>query len=1464
MNSKLYCVFLVLLLCFIVTFQGQELEAVYVVPESSPNRSFDGEPCITLSEFAANNLKSVEQLLLVFMPGYHTLDSDIYIVNVSRLSLILSDDYSSSEMASITCQHNTRFYFEHIGSVVIGNLTFLGCGNNKVLSCDRLTVEGSTFIGHNESGTALEIIKTSACIINKCSFVSNTVGNYRGLFKDPFNSSVFGFAYIGGALITYQSHAIIANALFEGNRAELGGAIFVIASNVTIINSVFANNSADKLRTSVFPHAHGGVLFCVKSSISLIKSELYGNNATYGGVIFINNDIFKDSVSKFYDAVADVEGATVVYNQSNFSIHNSEFLNNSTHTGIKLHNGDNKQYLSAVNINGSLFHSNKAFVGGVISLIDPPSLMTIFCQSEFVNNYGTFGGVISIASKGSNVTFMKSLFDQNIGGTQGGVLDSHAQSTVIFTECIFSNNRADIFSGGVMCVSDMKSLIINGSVFINNSATNYVGGAIRLQGANLVFENSSLIANSASYGGAIYLSERSSVDFHSLCSLANNTADHGGALFAFDSTLQVYGYLEIASNNASTLGGGAMLSHCEMFCQNNGTLMISRNTALKDGGGIYASNSYIVVLLDRESIQPHSVVSFTKNMAGRWGGGIHLLMASSLLIEKKGEFKKSQTLPKNIVYFYSNSADYGGAIYVADETNYGLCSTIKYISDCFIQILSPADTKNGIYNNIVSIEFEQNRAVTSGSILFGGLLDRCTQKRDSEILKQMGYDNAKPILFVIPQVNGFTYFQNISNVGHDENSNSQWNISSLPVRVCFCQPGKNKPNCSFKPEILRIKKGEVFNVSLVAVDQTNHTLRDTIIYSSLTYAKSGLGDGQVIQTAKNFCTSFNFSIHSPHANETLIFYPEGPCRNASKSINTMKIEFSNCTCPIGFQKKVSEKNNCVCECDLRLLQSCITGCNATDQTLLRKKNCWIAFFNDSVDSHFDHGGVYLTSSSCQPGCCNLDRRINLNTVNGSDVQCMHHHTGRLCGSCKPGFSLSLGSSHCVPCSKIWPVKCVLILFIAFIFGIAFVATIMILNLTVAIGTLNGLVFYANIIDSSKSIFFIPSCFAYSMLISWFNLDIGFDLCFYEGLDTYWKTWLQLVFPIYIITLVVVIIILSRYSIKFSMLIAKKNPVATLTTLILFSYTKLLRTAIVILLKAKLQHSDHTHEFTVWLLDPTIEYGTGKHIPLFAAAILIIIVGLIFIFLLLIWQWLLKCVKYPTLCHFFDPYHAPYRFKHRYWTGLLLLARVVIYIVIIVFSHGDPNTNLLAIISTVSVLLFLKGRAVRRLYKDWKTDIIETICYLNIVLFSAVKIVILNTSDQRRYHNIATNISGLILFLLLVYVLIYQFWSEICQHCWTKLKHKLRSKIRNDGDDSLRRVHVTTDDDLGIEDLIQQNQTEPTSSVIEGYPTSISGKSYQNNKTTNAFAANIDVSDNDDDGASCVSADSATPLLRGEI
>ena len=65
--------------------------------------------------------------------------------------------------------------------------------------------------------------------------------------------------------------------------------------------------------------------------------------------------------------------------------------------------------------------------------------------------------------------------------------------------------------------------------------------------------------------------------------------------------------------------------------------------------------------------------------------------------------------------------------------------------------------------------------------------------------------------------------------------------------------------------------------------------------------------------------------------------------------------------------------------------------------------------------------------------------------------------------CRPGLGLSLSSSRCIQCSETWRQDLIGIVIAAFIAGIALVILILALNMTVAVGTLNGILFYANIV-----------------------------------------------------------------------------------------------------------------------------------------------------------------------------------------------------------------------------------------------------------------------------------------------------------------------------------------------------------------------------------------------------------------
>ena len=520
------------------------------------------------------------------------------------------------------------------------------------------------------------------------------------------------------------------------------------------------------------------------------------------------------------------------------------------------------------------------------------------------------------------------------------------------------------------------------------------------------------------------------------------------------------------------------------------------------------------------------------------------------------------------------------------------------------------------------------------------------------------------------------------------------------------------------------------------------------------------------------------------------------CHIVSKKIN---VTFTICDCPPGFQPDKLDKSNCTCGCDPKI-QAYVSKCQAQTKTLTRKGNVWITYLNDTSTPN-DYNYLvypYCPLDYCLPLSSNV--QIDLGATNGADNQCANNRSGLLCGSCQPDFSLSLGSSHCVQCPHSWQRYLPLTLLAAVFAGILLIIIIMIFKLTVAVGTLNGLIFYANIIDSSSATFFPSSSTKlFYILLKWLNLEIGIDMCFYDGMTTYWKTWLQLAFPVYVIALVVIIIVMSRYSQRFSNLIGNQNPVATLATLILLSYTKLLRIIITALSMVTLDYPDGSHK-TRWLPDATIDYSDGKHILMVLAAIFILLIGIAFTLLLLLWQWIVRWVKYTEVHHFVEPYLAPYLSKHRYWTGLLLLARIVVYLTISLNGTGDPSINLLVIIVIMSGLLFLKGQF-GQIYCNWKIDLIEMVCYLNILLFSAVRLFTI----EGRNETVAAFISGLLMLLLLLCILAYHiihFSIKFCPcGCIVKLKQKMH---RNQ---------------LAINVPTEGHQCDPTTTctVIDGQP-----------------------------------------------
>lgn len=340
--------------CCGLTCRGDEI--LYITPSTNICPT---EPCLTLSQFAIGANTTVKSnTTLLFLPGYHSLCSELTVSNVKVFSMLSNSKFYSPAL-NVICQHNSTFKFENIGHILIQGLMFVGCGS-KFISVHELGVEYSMFLGQKSNGIALAVVKTIAKIENSF-FVSNTAGTYRGYIGSN-GTKIYG--YVGGAIIANQSNVDIQESKFQWNSAEVGGAIFATNnSNITIINSVFADNHVMLL---------GGVIVMEYGKLSIYKSQFSSSIATVGGVLSIGRLIqypctMNISESSFRNNYAGKFGGVIdmSYNGS-VTITRSRFAHNSAGTqgGVMTFQSD----LISVMISNCEFSNNTAnLIGGGVA-----------------------------------------------------------------------------------------------------------------------------------------------------------------------------------------------------------------------------------------------------------------------------------------------------------------------------------------------------------------------------------------------------------------------------------------------------------------------------------------------------------------------------------------------------------------------------------------------------------------------------------------------------------------------------------------------------------------------------------------------------------------------------------------------------------------------------------------------------------------------------------------------------------------------------------------------------------------------------------------------------------------------------------------------------------------------------------------------------------------------------------------
>ena len=578
-------------------------------------------------------------------------------------------------------------------------------------------------------------------------------------------------------------------------------------------------------------------------------------------------------------------------------------------------------------------------------------------------------------------------------------------------------------------------------------------------------------------------------------------------------------------------------------------------------------------------------------------------------------------------------------------------------------------------------------------------------------------------------------FKNISNISQSGLSL----ITSDPSRVCLCN-GSRQPDCLIiaDPTPHSIYPGQSINISAVVVGEEFGTVSGSVYAQFL--QKLGddyspqLGTEQEIQDiTQEKCSHINYTIYSPGDMSEAVLILTTDSRRVSQfvtytdfeeytkwalerfynvndvsSLNPLKyghspvyVNLSFLPCPTGFMLTTKPPFKCDCNHLLQELQG--VKCYIQDQTIGRSGLIWLGPLKEG-------NGTVVASEYCSFDYCNKgDSNVALNDP---DSQCNYNHSGTLCGGCQPGLSLALGSAQCLQCSNKY-----LALLIPFaLAGPALVFFVKILDLTISQGTVNGLIFYANIVKANDYMLFSQrQTNPLTLFITWSNLDLGVETCFFHGLSAYTKTWLQFVFPLYIWSIAGLIIILAKYSDQVAKVMGN-NSVPVLATIILLSYAKLFRT-IITALSYTMLYSSQGHK-AVWSADGNVDYLGLKHAPLFAVAVAaLLFLWLPYTLLLFLGQWLHRCncrlIEHTLMKTkpFLDAHYGPLKGKHHYWFGALLLARAVI----LLMSALIPTNHAVVVnfsTSICAVVLIYFGLIV---YRSITVAMYDTFFFMNLAL-----------------------------------------------------------------------------------------------------------------------------------------------------
>ena len=996
----------------------------------------------------------------------------------------------------------------------------------------------------------------------------------------------------------------------------------------------------------------------------------------------------------------------------------------------------------------------------------------IILDSLFTHNEGDDSGNVKLTgSKGNNIyhisssTFSYGTVNTKNNPSSGGLSIIGLQDTnhsVIIFDCLLIGNSGGQVGG--LVIYTVTSIDIQDSIFINNSvimSRGLIGGIFLYQFTTFArIRNCDCSHNRGvpvALGGAFIQpldSPGCSSKFYNNSFVMQHEKDY----MQYKANCFRQRTIEVV-NCTFSYNQGSALSFKGM-----NIFLLMRNVLVSSNYGLSKGIIMGAISLYSGSIGDNNIAVFTNvTVANHTSTGMQVYRYRVIFASVPSTFCNNRSpgnggaisasdlssfssVNNTIVYFINNTArSNGGGIFISS-------AIFSLDGDAFCSLSD------------LAANFSGNKAMYSTDCICGGYYYSCLYDdgRKTSSLQDRNFSNV-----VSFPCNNFKIFENIPQPFNQH-------VSSVPLGVCLCD-SNGLPDCSNRLLSRSIHPGESITLSLVAVGMCKGINSGTI---QAVYNKEDMDvTGDVYQDAGNSCQNYTYQFKQKTLSVQKSVLKIGVLERTSFHLNLkplLTIGVTFLPCPNFFSIEFTlESETCECRTMFRMIPWIQCNVSWVPHPIQRNGNNWLY--------HSLQHNCIVIHENCPFDYC--DTSLVFLNLNKSELQCMYNRSGILCGACQTGLSLTLGSNQCETCEN----KYLTLLSAFIIAGIGLVVLLLISSFTVSVGSTNGLLFYANIVKLNEAVLF-PNGVRLPVLtqfISWLNLDLGIQTCFFNGLNGYWKTWLQFVFPLYIWWLIVAIIISCRYSIRLSRFCGN-NAVPVLATLLLMSYSKLLRTITNGLIMSTIKCEGTV--WNVWSVDGNITYLKGKHIPLFVVSLLFLLIGLVYTGLVFSSQWLQrfsdKCCKSSIdpvvkLKPLIDAYSGPYKDKYRFWTGLLLIIRLLLTTLFSYTTSAIPQINNYVIVIVCVILLQMSQRDI---YRVKELNGLESFYIINLGMLCLLNTLSVHLQKlSLRYYitvvSVALSLAGFIVTVILhVYMLIKKKYGGS--------KNERRTLVNNDESEPL--------------------------------------------------------------------------------